>query len=446
MHLTLLFALAGAAPAPAANAPLTLPVAVQRARDNDLRVQEAEAELQRLQALYREASWAWFPKFESFVAIGGPTPEARNNGLGGPPLTDATLMYDLNFGEPGVMFRTEMSAFMPLVTFGKLTAVKTAAKRGVEVGENLRERARNEAGFQAAQAYFGYQLARQGEAALEDTLERLIEAEKLILELLEQESSQVTKMDTYKVQYFRQQIESRRGQVRAGRELARQALKLLVGADPKLPLEIAEQDLEMPEFPLRELEQYQQAAAGQRPELSAIRAGIAAREQEVLIRQRLFFPDFGLAGFFRWMWTSSATRQKSPFAYDPYNDLSGGVALVGRATFDFPTKDAQLEQSRAELRKLETQRAQLEAAISLEVQKAWGDVQDALTRARAFTDAERNARRWATAAYASFELGTSDTRELIDAFTALALASTDKMKAWHDAQVGLAELARVTGR
>ena len=29
---------------------------------------------------------------------------ARNDGLGGPPTTESTLMYDFNFGTPGVMF------------------------------------------------------------------------------------------------------------------------------------------------------------------------------------------------------------------------------------------------------------------------------------------------------------------------------------------------------
>lgn len=442
---TLLLTSALLCAAMAQGAPLTLEALQARAQENDLRVLEASAELARLRAQYREASWAWFPKFESTAAVAGPTPEARNDGLGGPPTTPATLMYDLDFGDPGVMVRAEMNAFLPLFTFGKLDALETAAARGVEVGEGLRERAQAEAVYQAAQAFYGYQFARQGRAALTETMERLNTAQELIEELLRQESPQVTRIDLYKVQYFKRQVEARLGQADAGRQIALTAVRLLVGAQPGETIEVVEQDLEAAEATLHPFSHYEKLAAEHRPELRAVRAGIAAREQEVIIRQRLFLPDFGLVGFFRWMYTSSATRQLSPFAYDPYNDLSGGVAFVARATFDFPIKDAQLEQARAEVAKLQAQAGQIRAGITLEVRQAYSQLQAALSRAKALDDAERNARRWATAAFASFELGTSDTRELTDAFSALAVASAEKIQARHDAHLGLEALSRVIG-
>lgn len=441
-----LIIVASAAPMTAsASEPLTLEALVERARERDLRVIEATAELERLRAQYREASWAWFPKFESTVMVAGPTPEARNDGLGGPPLTEPTLMYDLNFGEPGVMMRAEMNAFLPLFTFGKLDALELAAARGVEVGQALRTRAQAEAAFQAAQAFYGYQFARQGRQTMVETLERMDTAEKLIRELLEEESPQVTRIDTYKLAYFRQQVVARLTQADLAQGFATKAVELLVGAEPGQDIQIAERDLDAPTFELAPVAHYMAMAQDHRPELAAIRAGVSAREQEVRIKERLFLPDFGMVGFFRWMYTTSATRQLSPFAFDPYNDLSGGVALVARQTFDFPIKSAQLDQSRAELTKLKAQRAQLAAGVELEVQKAHGELLDALNRARALEEAERNARRWATAAFASFELGTADTRELTDAFSALALASAEKIKAWHDAHLGIAALERVVG-
>jgi outer membrane protein TolC len=159
----------------------------------------------------------------------------------------------------------------------------------------------------------------------------------------------------------------------------------------------------------------------------------------------MFLPDLGVGGFFRFAYTSSATRQYSPFAYDPYNDLTAGIALIARGTFDVPIKQAQLDQAKAELEKLTVQKELLRAAIELEVRKVYGDLREALGRAIALADAERSARRWSTAAYSNFELGTGDTRELVDAFTALAQASGDKIKSWHDAQFGRRQLAKASG-
>ncbi|MGQ0504755.1 MAG: TolC family protein [Myxococcaceae bacterium] len=415
---------------------------VEKARANDLRVKEAEAELNNLRAKANEAFWAWFPKFETFVAVAGPTPEARNNGLGGPPTTPASFTWDWNFGRMGVLVRTEVNALLPLYTFGKISALREAGKQGVVVGEGLRARAQDEAAFQAAQTYFGYQLARQGKAALTDALTQLEEAGKTLEKLLAKDSRQVSKIDQYKIAYYREQVNGRLPQAEVGRELALTAAKLITADGSAL---IQDADLELPVFELLPLERYLEIASAHRPELKMINAGLTAREKEVFIKERMFLPDFGLLGFFRFQYTTSSTRQTSPFAYDPYNDLTSGVALVARMSFDVPVKQAQLDQSRAELAKLQTQRELLRAGIRVEIQKAHGDLRDALARAKAFNEASRNARRWVTAAHASFELGTSDTRELVEAFTAFATSSADKLKAWHDANVGIWALSKSVG-
>ncbi|WP_208719578.1 TolC family protein [Corallococcus sicarius] len=426
--------------------PITLARLVARARTQDARVAEASAELRKFQALYQQAKWAWFPKFEITLGAGGPVPEARNNGLGGPPTTEASLEGDWNFGNVGVTVFSTGNAVLPLYTFGKLTALEKAGAQGPIVGAALRERVRAEAGFQAAQAYYGYQLARAGLKQMEDVAKRLKDASDRIDALLKEDSDQVSKLDTYKLGYFRQLVESQRASAVQGEQFALTAIRLLASAAPDEPVEVVEEDLPLREdVKLPDLETALREASERRPELKAITAGIIAREQEVLIRERSYYPDLGLAGFYDIRWTSSATRQRSQFAYDPFNDRTAGLGLVLRGTFDIPIKDAQLEQARAELDKLRAQEQTLKAGIQLEVTQVQSQLVAAYSRAKSFTEAEKNAKRWATAAYAAFDLGTGDTRELVDAFTALAQASAERGKSWHDVRLGLASLQRVTG-
>ncbi|RYZ38446.1 MAG: transporter [Myxococcaceae bacterium] len=426
--------------------PITLAQLVKRARAQDARVAEADAELRKFQALYQQAKWAWFPKFEITLGAGGPVPEARNDGLGGPPTTEASLEGDWNFGKVGVTVFSTGNAVLPLYTFGKLSALEKAGEQGPVVGAALRERVRAEAGFQAAQAYYGYQLARTGLKQLEDVSKRLKDAGDRIDALLKEDSDQVSKLDTYKLGYFRQLVESQRASAVQGEQFARTAIRLLASAAPDDDVEVVEEELPLREdVKVPDLETALKQANERRPELKAIAAGIIAREQEVIIRERSFYPDLGLAGFYDVRWTSSATRQRSPFAYDPYNDRTVGLGLVVRGTFDIPIKDAQLDQARAELDKLRAQEQTLKAGIQLEVTQVQGQLVAAYARAKSFTEAEKNAKRWATAAYAAFDLGTGDTRELVDSFTALAQASAERGKSWFDVRVGMASLARVTG-
>jgi outer membrane protein, multidrug efflux system len=432
-------------PAVAFAGPLTLERVIELARSNDLRVKEAQGELRILKGKYQEAKWYWFPKLDTNILIAGPTPEARNDGLGGPPTTAASLTYDLNFGTPGVMFSAEATGLLPIYTFGKLTALEEAGAKGVEVGRALEVRARDEAQLQASQAYFGYQFARSSQVTVAEVMGTIDDARKTLERLLLQESDQVTQMDLYKLDFYKQQAVARRNQAEAGVKYATAALRLLIGARPDETIELVKDDLEVPAGAPDHLEAYLALAYENRPELRAIEAGIVAREREVFIRERLFYPDFGIAGFARWRWTTNATRQVSPFAYDPYNDLSAGLAIVGHMTWDFPVKLAQLEQARGELDKLEAQRDLLKRAVRLETDKAYADLVAAMARADAQASAERQARRWATAAMAAFELGTSDSRELVGSLSAVATAGVERAQAAHDVLVGWALLTRAVG-
>jgi outer membrane protein TolC len=434
--------LAGAAPA----APLTLPQIIERARKNDHRVREAQAQLRWYRAKSEEARWAWFPRMDSYFMIAGPTPEARNDALGGPPLTKSTLMYDLDFGQPGVMMRAGAEAVLPIYTFGKLDALEEAGKQGVVAGEALTVRAQDESELQAAQAYYGYCLAKQAAKVLDDTMKRLEDAEKSLTRLRAEGSAQVTQMDLYKLSFYRQQALVQKSQAEAGANFGLAALRLILAAEPGEEIEIAMEDFTAPEGSLAPVDSFIIEAAKHRPELRAIAAGLEARAQEVKIREAMYYPDFGIAGFFRWMWTTSATRQLSPFAYDPYNDLSAGIGLVMRYQWDFPQKGILLEQARAEYEKMQHQQDLLGAAVRLEIEKSWGEVDFAIKKGERQTEAEKQARRWANAAFTSFDLGTGDTRELVDAFSAYATASVSRLQAYHDAKVGLHALTRAVGQ
>ncbi|MEW6430994.1 MAG: TolC family protein [Myxococcota bacterium] len=433
------------APALAAAEPMSLATLIERARANDHRVKEAQAQLQVFQAQYDEARWAWFPRIDSYIAFAGPTPEAKNDGLGGPPTTKATLMYDLDFGTPGVTTRAGAQGVMPIFTFGKLDALEEAGKKGVEAGEALQARAEDEAELQVSQAYYGWCLAQSGARVARETLEKLADARKTLERLRAEQSEQVTQMDVYKLDYYRGLVEAQAAAAENGARLAMAAIRLLIAAKPDEVVELVEEKLDGNDGGLPPVETLFAMAEQFRPELKAIAAGIGAREQEVLIRERMFYPDLGIAGFFRWAWTTNATRQYSPFAYDPYNDLSAGLFLVASYKWDFPQKSAQLAQSRAELHKLQHQRDLLAAAVRLEIEKAWGDTQAGLVRSGKLAQAERDARRWATAAFTAFDIGTGDTRELVDAFTAYATSSLQHAQADYDVKIGLRTLARAVG-
>lgn len=408
----------------------------------------AEAQLRVFRAKYGQAAWFWFPKIETFVTVAGPMPEARLKEPRTDPtqITDASRLYDLNLGQVGVMVRVDASAVVPIFTFGKLTALKEAAEKGVVVGEALRDRARAEAAYQAAEAFYGYQLAREIDSDLTDAAASLADAKKKLQRMIQAQSTQVTPLDVHKVEFVEHDVAARQAEARNGRELAIAALRLLAGVGDGEPFAVADEALVAPAIELRPAHRYVEVAGLARPEVRLAAAGLAARERLVLIHERLFFPDLLLTGLFAFSHTTSADVMVNPFFRDRYNQLDGGVGLTARFTFDVPMKLALLEEAMAERDKTAAERTLLHKAIGLEVRKVVGDLGEALGRFKSHEASERSARRWATGAIGDFDVGLTDTREVIESVAAKAIAGAQKMKAIYDALVAVAALERAIGQ
>jgi outer membrane protein, multidrug efflux system len=439
---------AGESSAVPAGHPYTLNEIQQRARSEDLRVLAAEADLRAYHAMYEQAAWAWFPKLETFLSLAGPMPQAQTAPNSPSPylqVTQASTLYNLDFGQPGVYVGATVTGVIPIFTFGKLTALREAAEQGVIIGESLRERARAEAVYQCAEAWYGYQLARTIDENLNDSDQQLSDAKKRVTDMLRVDSTQVTKLDAYKVEFFENLLATQHASAKKGREVALAALRILAGVAETAPFAVVDEDLVDPHVEVQPMERYIAAALVSRPEVRLAVAGVEAREREVRIRERMFYPDLFLAGGVTATHSSTAEVVTNPFFYDRYNQFSGGVGLGARVTFDFPIKLAQLSQAEAERDKTLAERALLNKAVTLEVKQTVGELTEALSRMESYTKGERTARRWATGAFADFEVGLSDTRELVESIAAKSVAGSERLRALHDAQVAMAALQRVVG-
>ena len=436
---------AGAAqPDETAPAALDLETVVDRARRADLRVQAARHGVGVYEAMLREAKWAWFPAFETTVLFGGPVPEARTKPGATNPLdvTEASLEGDLNLGRIGVLARARIDAAIPLWTFGKLEGYEAAMAHLVDLGQAEVERARDGAGYEAAQAYWSYQAAREATAALEEARRRATEARAQVQSLLDEGSDQATVEDRLKTDLLLRHIEGALARTRSLERTAASAVRLLAGYDPEAQVPIAEERLSLPPPPSSDLPHLVEAARLRRPGLRAVAAGIAARMEEVNIRRAMFYPDFLIAGFGEFSWSDATTDQRNPFVYDPYNYSTGGGGLMMRATFDLPKKAAQVDRVQSEVRRLEAQRALLDKAVALEVEAAYRDLMAARDEASRLEEAARTARQWVIAAMSNFEIGIGEVRDVLEPIAALAATEGARAKAVLDARLAQARLAR----
>ncbi|HUK88079.1 MAG TPA: TolC family protein, partial [Terriglobales bacterium] len=255
------------------------------ARKNDPRAMQVVAQLENAQGKRDEANWAFFPNFATTGYIAGPTQEQKlKNGDNEPNptnpanLTPGSLGGGWFHGQQGVQGHIEAQAILPVWTFGKLTAAKRAAGHLVGATEALLQRARDQAAFDVARAYWGYQTSRNAETAVQKIRDRIKDAQQTAKKLMAEKSEQLTKSDSLKIDYLAEEIEAGLAGTLKNRALAVTGLRLLVGVPPGEDLAIAQQDLPTTAPPVPNSDEMLRRALQQRPETRAAQEAISARQ------------------------------------------------------------------------------------------------------------------------------------------------------------------------
>jgi outer membrane protein TolC len=371
-------------------------------------------------------------------------PEVKND----PNMIDSVAASDRPYGNwnhPGVLLHAEGTAALPLFTFGKLSAYKEAAGQGVKAGEHLAEEARRQAARTAAEAFWGYQFARQAVSGADSAEKQLTEASDKVKEMLAQHSPQVTKADLSKLEILGHEIGAQRAQAVQGQATALEGARLLAGLPPEAPFALAETALAPPAIQLPPVDTLVAQALDKRPEVQAARAGVAAREDLSRAKRRELWPDLLLAASGNFNYCNVTTPKTNPFAYDPYNGRTGGIGLVVKGSLDIMGNRAQVAQADADLEHARAEASLAEKGVRLEVVKAYGAATAALARATEMAGEEAAARRWATASKLAFDSGTGEASDLFLAVLATARGHGEVLRAQYDADMALADLALATG-
>lgn len=183
---------------------------------------------------------------------------------------------------------------------------------------------------------------------------------------------------------------------------AAERINTLLHRAPELPLPPPPATLEVPSEDELDVPALTERALAQRPELRALRARVAAREQSVALARREYFPDFTLSGAYDRFW------QEKPL--QPVLGLAVNVPLaLGRRSGALEEAHAELARARAETQRAEDQ-----------VRLAVASGVDRLREAHHLIELSRErmlpvARDRIAASRAAFEGGQGSFLELIDA-------------------------------
>ncbi len=426
---------AGAPVSPPSRTVLTLPEAIEYAREHSGLVAAARAGTDALAAKLSQAEWTAWPH-ASIRALLAPMARQYGNAVSG----------GTDLGEWGVFAYTEVTGTWPVFTFGKISNLKEAARRGVDVGRAREEVARTEAAFRVKRGFQALALAREMAQVIREGRDYLDKARRHLDDLEAADDPSFDPVDRMKMRVYDASVLGRELQASRAAEVARAALRVVLGLDPDDPLDFevpSPKPVDLPQdTPLADLVR---RALESRPDLVVLRRGLQARQSEVAARRAAFFPNLFVAGQFRYGYSNVAEPQSSPFANDPFNTYTAGGAVGLEMDLEIGKKLGELREAEAELERLRAETREAEHAVRLEVEKLYREMQDARRMVAAQEDAVAAARGWVIAKTDLYDNNLCDLNDVLAGLVQFFQARMDALQAIHDFNVAVASLERAVG-
>ena len=396
-------------------------------REQELLIGESQGQLEEAQA----AQW---PKLET-LSYGAPMYE----------ITGDALRSNNNTSEYGYFVKSEGKGYIPIYTWGKISNFKKAAQNKIIVDKNKTQETANEVVYKVKEYYYSYQLAwtlgKEAKSIL-DKLDKIIQKAE---EIVKKETGEVTKVDVYKLKVFKAAGLQKYNKAETGKELARSALAMQIGLNSAEGFDTTRHLLKEEAAHLQPLETYIKIALERRPEMHQLKHGLAARNALVSAERASLFPMMALGMMYNVADSNVVKDQQSSFAYDPWNSLSGGVALAFKWDIDFLTTKAKVKQLKAKHAALLAKQEYAVRGIPMQVKKAYLSLKEQEKNIEYAKEGKKFAQKWFLHSGLGSAFGIGDVKDVLEGGYSMALMLNDYYQGIFNYNMSLAELSNMTG-
>lgn len=432
MGLLLMGAMEAAAAPPGQR--LTLEQCLERAITYSPEVTEAQTEIRIAESQLAQAKAGRLPQ-ANFTSINGIVNGAKGNAVNG----------HSNW-ELGPFTRGELEIVQPLYTFGRISSEILAASHGVDAKRAATQNTRAATIATVKELYYNLLLSRQLKELLDEVRDNFTKALDTAEKRLESGEGTITQQDILKLRIGLASITREVYTLERAIAVTRSALLRQVGIPSTDDADIADTRLEPVTVQLQPLSQYLAQAGIHRADIAQLEAGLAARQARVEAARGAYYPSFFIAGGMRYATAPNRESQKSPFARDDFNYLTGGAALGLRWQLDIWMTQAKVAERLAELSQVELQKQNATSGIALDIQRRYLEIQETQQKMDAAQDARRAARALLATTLANFELGVGEGREVFENLGLYARIVSDYYTSVRDYNIAAAKLTQATGQ
>lgn len=336
-------------------------------------------------------------------------------------------------------FKIEIGA--PITTFGKIFTAKELANIGIDASWYKRQKESDQIVQKIYEIYHGVLLAREiivlageGRKALNDKITDL-EKESI------KDQLQILKL---KVALY--EIERRYEEAKRRESLALSALKVQMGLEMDVDLDLKDKNLSATRFELKSLNHYLSKARAYRPEYKLLKAGVLAKEKQLKLEKLAPVPNLGYGGFFD-IGRAPGVRgdeDESTFT-NPFNFTKAGAGIELRGELDYVKMSSKVDQAKADLLKTIYKKRAAIKGLELEIQDTFFKAKEAESLMIKAENEKKVARQMVFLTRSNLDIGIGDKKDYYDALQSYLIFQGRGYEAIYNYNVAIATLKNKIG-
>ena len=406
---------------------------------NSPEIKEAEWGIKYYKGLYTQAQGGAGPKLylQSFIA---PTPEIKGN-------TEKSEIVDFwNFKQWGYYYRADATVIQPVYTFDRLSSAKEAATKGIEAAKAERDNVKWQVVNRAKELYYGHlmvlTLYNKTLSLVESILNESITFAK---DAFDKGEGNIKSWDINKLEVAKAELERNKAEAMKFIIFTQNALKKFLKLKDTELFVPADADIQPMEISIHPYEYYEKLAFQNNALWRMVNAGVDAYGALVDLEVANYFPIVGIAGQFGFGYANQIDDQDSSFAYDPYNEIWGGVGVGILWYFDVWSQSGIVDQREAEHQKIIQKKDFARDGICVLLKEAYLDVLMYKRNIKTDNDGMIAAESWLKNAIIPWKTGLAEAKDALEGLGALAMSQKNYYMSIFQYNMAIAKLSYLCG-
>jgi outer membrane protein len=335
----------------------------------------------------------------------------------------------------GVFGGGQIEITQPIFTFGKIKHARKAARAGLDAQRALTDEAAGDLAVDAARAYWGVKVARELGFMLDDGIEEIGKAIDAMNKRTGADAP--TMQDKQRVAVLLAEAKVQRADAAAAEQTALSGLRALTG--------IRDADVDDALFEPVASPLPAAATGAGRPQARAAQQGAIALSELAKMAASYYYPDFAIVAGGSFGIAPGVDDPPSAFANDPFNKGQGAVVLGLQWTIEPWNVAARVGKARADARRAQAQSELAAIGARFDAETALAEARTAKAKLDAASEGEKAGRGWVTAVVQGAAIGTTESKDLADAYIAWFTMRARSLQATFQWNVAVVRLGRAGG-